>query len=106
MRILRAVYNLAAEKGLTENRNPFRHVYTGIDKTAKRAISLKDIRRIKNLDLSMRPNWDFARDMFMLSFYTRDMSLIDMAYLKKRDLQNGILAYRRRKTGQTLHLKW
>ncbi len=33
MRILRAVYNCAVEKDLTTNRNPFKHVYTGIDKT-------------------------------------------------------------------------
>ena len=38
MRILRAVYNRAVEKDLTTNRNPFKHVYTGIDKTIKRAI--------------------------------------------------------------------
>jgi len=30
MRILRAVYNRAVEKDLTTNRNPFKHVYTGI----------------------------------------------------------------------------
>ena len=29
-----------------------------------------------------------------------------MAYLKKTDLQNGILTYRRRKTGQELSIKW
>lgn len=106
MRILRAVYNRAVEKGLTEQRNPFRHVYTGIDKTVKRAIPLKAIKRIKELDLSLNPSLEFARDMFMFSFYTRGMSFIDMAYLKKKDLQNGILSYRRRKTGQQLFIKW
>lgn len=29
-----------------------------------------------------------------------------MAYLKKKDLQNGILSYRRRKTGQQLCIRW
>lgn len=105
-RILRAVYNRAVEKGLTEQRNPFRHVYTGIDKTVKRAIPLKAIKRIKGLDLSMNPSLEFARDMFLFSFYTRGMSFIDMAYLKKKDLQNGILSYRRRKTGQQLFIRW
>ena len=106
MRILRAVYNRAVEKGLTPQKNPFRHVYTGVDKTAKRAIPVKAIKALKELDLSMKPSLDFARDMFMFSFYTRGMSFVDMAYLKKTDLQNGILTYRRRKTGQELTIKW
>lgn len=106
MRILRAVYNRSVEKELTTQRNPFKHVYTGIDKTVKRAITLKAIKQIKKLDLSMKPNLDFARDMFLLSFYTRGMAFIDMAYLKKKDLSNGILIYRRRKTGQQLYIKW
>ena len=106
MRILRAVYNRAVEKGLTPQKNPFRHVYTGVDKTAKRAIPVKAIKALKELDLSMKPSLDFARDMFMFSFYTRGMSFVDMAYLRKSDLQNGILTYRRRKTGQELTIKW
>ena len=106
MRILRAVYNRAVEKNLTANQNPFKHVYTGIDKTVKRALPLKTIRQIKNLDLSLLPSLEFVRDMFLFSFYTRGMSFIDMAYLKKKDLSNGILSYRRRKTGQQLFIRW
>ena len=106
MRILRAVYNRAVEKALTEQRHPFKHVYTGIDKTVKRAVPLKAIKRIKELDLTLKPHLDYARDMFLFSFYTRGMSFIDMAYLKKSDLKNGILTYRRRKTGQQLTVKW
>lgn len=106
MRILRAVYNRAVEKELTEQKYPFKHVYTGIDKTVKRAVPLKAIKRIKELDLTLKPHLDYARDMFLFSFYTRGMSFIDMAYLKKSDLKNGILTYRRRKTGQQLTIKW
>lgn len=106
MRILRAVYNRAVDKGMVEQTSPFRHVYTGIDKTIKRAIPIKSIKSLKNMDLTMRHSSDFARDMFMFSFYTRGMSFIDMAYLKKKDLSHGILTYRRRKTGQLLSIKW
>ena len=106
IRILRAVYNRAVEKGLTPNRNPFKHVYTGIDKTVKRAIPLKTIKQIKNLNLSFNPTLAFARDMFLFSFYTRGMSFIDMAYLKKKNLSKSILSYRRRKTGQLLFIRW
>lgn len=106
MRGLRAIYNRAVEKELTVQRAPFKHVYTGIDKTVKRAVPLKIIRQIRDMDLTLFPVMDFSRDIFMFSFYTRGMSFIDMAYLKKKDLQNGILSYRRRKTGQQLFIKW
>ena len=106
MRGLRAVYNRAVEKELTVQRNPFRHVYTGIDKTVKRAVPLKIIRQLRELDLALSPATDFARDIFLFSFYTRGMSFIDMAFLKKKDLQNGILTYRRHKTNQQLFIKW
>lgn len=106
MRILRAVYNRAVEQGLMVSTNPFKHVYTGVDKTTKRAISIATVKRIKMLDLEQMPTLDFARDMFMFSFYTRGMSFVDMSYLRKTDLRNGLLTYRRRKTGQQLSIKW
>lgn len=106
MRNLRAIYNRAVDKELTVQRHPFKHVYTGIDKTVKRAVPLNVIRQIRELDLSLRPVMDYARDVFMFSFYTRGMSFVDMAFLKKKDLQNGILSYRRRKTNQQLFIKW
>lgn len=106
MRNLRAVYNRAVEKKLTPQRYPFKHVYTGIDKTVKRAVSLKEIRRIKEFDLELNPTGEYARDLFLFSLYTRGMSFIDMAFLRKKDLKNGILTYRRKKTGQQLFVRW
>lgn len=106
MRIFRAVYNRAVEKGLALQRYPFKHVYTGVDKTRKRAVSLKVIQQVKHLELPLHSSLDFARDMFMFSFYTRGMSFIDMAFLKKKDLKDGFLIYRRRKTGQQMCVRW
>lgn len=107
MRILRAVYNRAGEQGLIETVcNPFAHVYTGVGKTTKRAVGIETIKRIKDLDLTMNRSADYARDLFMLSFYLRGMSFIDLAYLKKSDLTNGVVTYRRRKTGQKLTIRW
>lgn len=105
-RILRAAYNRAVEDNIIDNRYPFRHVYTGVDKTTKRALPLTIIKKIKSFDLSLYPSLDYARDMFMLSFYLRGMSFIDMAYLKKADLKGGSIVYRRRKTGQQLTIAW
>lgn len=106
MRNLRAIYNRAVEKELVKQRHPFKHVYTGIDKTVKRAVSLHVIREIRNMNLVRHSSMDYSRDIFMFSFYTRGMSLIDMAFLKKKNLQNGILTYRRHKTNQQLSIKW
>lgn len=105
-RILQAVYHRAVEEDIIENRNPFRRVYTGVDKTVKRALPLTVIKKIKALELSLTPTLDFARDMFLMSFYLRGMSFIDMAFLKKTDLNNGYVTYRRRKTGQQLIIEW
>ena len=44
--------------------------------------------------------------MFLFSFYTRGMSFVDMAYLRKNDLKTGYLSYRRKKTGQLLIIEW
>lgn len=106
MRKLRAVYNQAVERGLTEQCYPFRHVYTGKDKTAKRAVPMTIIKKVKALDLKDNPSLELARDMFLFSFYTRGMSFVDMANLKTGNLQSGFLVYRRHKTGQQLTIKW
>lgn len=106
MRILRAVYNRAVDMEMVLQRYPFKHVYTGVEKTAKRAVTMSVIKRIKELDLKSSPALELSRDMFMFSFYTRGMSFVDMAYLRKDNLNLGILSYRRRKTGQKLIIKW
>lgn len=105
-RILRAVYNRAVRLGITADRTPFRNVYTGVAKTIKRALPLNMISKIKKLDLSDTPALDYSRDMFMMSFYLRGMSFIDMAFLEKSALRYGHISYRRHKTGQTLVIAW
>lgn len=106
MRILRAVYNRGVDKGWTRQRDPFRHVYTGVERTRKRAVTISVIRRFKGLDLSGRPALEKARDLFLFSFYTRGMSFIDMAYLHRKNLSGGFLTYTRRKTGQIICVRW
>ncbi|MCH3982151.1 MAG: site-specific integrase [Prevotella sp.] len=105
MRILRAVYNRAVKEGIMPDQKPFDPVYTGIAKTVKRAISLSMIRQVKDATGLTRAQC-FARDMFLFSFYTRGMSFVDMALLRKDNLKDGFLVYQRKKTGQTLRVRW
>lgn len=108
LRTLRTICRQAASSGLElwNDDSAFSHVFTGFTKTAKRAITMEDIRGIKALDLTGRPALAFARDMFLFSFYLRGMSFVDMAYLRKSDLHNGMLSYVRRKTHQKLCVEW
>ena len=105
MRVLRSVYNKAVRRRLTEQTTPFRNVYTGIDRTRKRAIDKQIIARLKGLDLRASATLALTRDLFMFSFYTRGMSFVDMVYLKRSDLQDGIIRYARRKTGQLMAVR-
>ena len=106
MRILRAVYNRAVEQELIVQQYPFRRVYTGIDKTRKRAIPFETVKLIKQLGLQQSPSSDMAKDAFLMSFYLRGISFIDLAHLRKSDLKDGYLHYTRSKTGQRLTIRW
>lgn len=105
MRILRATYNRAVRQGFVGDRHPFQQVYTGVDKTQKRAITSEELQCIEALQLA-DSEMAFARDLFLFSFYTRGMAFVDVALLKKSDLRDGVLHYRRKKTGQLLFIKW
>ena len=105
MRNLRAVYNRAVEKGLVEQKFPFKHVYTGVEKTAKRAIPLMAVRKSRSWTSHQARHWILPVTCSFFHSILVDV-IVDMAYLRKKDLNNGILSYRRRKTGQQLFIKW
>lgn len=106
LRTLKTLYLKAVELELTEDRDIFRHVFTGFATTTKRAISIDAIKAIRKLNLENNPALAFARDMFMLSLYLQGMAFVDIAYLKKSDIRNGQLQYSRKKSGQTLTISW
>ena len=108
LRILRAVYNKAVEKGYTTQQNPFKNVYTGIAKTNKRAIPTESVSSIKYLDTTkdLTPKQELARDTFLMCFYLRGISFIDLAHLRKSDLKDGFISYTRSKTGQRISIRW
>jgi len=105
MRILRAVYNQAVDKRLVKQKFPFSSVYTGVDRTRKRAVDEQVIGRLLRLDLHDSRPLALARDLFVFSFCTRGMAFVDLAYLRKRDIRDGVIRYVRRKTGQQLCIR-
>ncbi len=105
MRVLRAVYNRATDEFEIPDKRPFRRVFTGIERTFKRAITLRQMKRIRRLELTQYPKLSLARDVFFFLFFCRGMSFVDAAYLKKTDIRYGIITYRRHKTGQVMRVK-
>lgn len=106
LRTLKTLYLKAVDMGLTDDKDIFSRVFTGFATTAKRAITIEAIRKILKLRLKDGSALAFARDMFMLSFYLQGISFVDMAYLKKADIRNGVLQYSRKKTGQAITISW
>ena len=106
LRTLRTLHHKAVEAGQATSNDIFAHVQTANVRTAKRAISVNDIRKIEKLDLPRGSSLDKARDMFLFSFYLRGMAFVDMAFLKKSDLKCGLVSYNRRKTHQNLNIEW
>jgi len=116
MRNLRAIYNRAIRESLVESpkKNPFEGVYTGVEQTKKRALSKEDMALLSQDLLSIKTKKEEtsrnsvalsgAQRLFLFSFHARGMSFVDVAFLKKSDIRNNILTYRRRKTGQQLEM--
>lgn len=105
MRNLRSVYNKAVKQGHVCQTEPFRNVYTRIDKTSKRAVDEHVVAELKALNLQQTPWLELARDLFIFSYCTRGMSFVDMAYLQYSNIANGTIRYIRKKTGQPLSIR-
>ena len=73
MRMLRSICNQASEQNIASlnTRELFENVFIGNEPTAKRAISPAIISRLLEADFSKNSRLDFARDLFLLSFYLR-----------------------------------
>ena len=99
MRSLRSLYNQVSHATHTRNRNPFEDVFTGNEKTMKRAVGENVISKIAALTLPPDTRLCLSRDLFLFSFYAMDMPFVDVAHLKKSQIENGVLTYYRQKTG-------
>lgn len=107
LRTLNTLLCKAVVEGLLEpDRRLFGRVRLSYVATIKRAISEHELKAIARLPLPRGSSMALARDIFMFSFYTRGMSFVDMAFLKKTDLKGRLLEYCRKKTNQHLSIAW
>lgn len=107
--VLRAVYNKAFSEGMFDVKiDPFKLFKPGRfwEETRKRAITKKDIQKIRQLPLksdSSPYSLSFARDIFLFSYYVAGINFRDIASLKNKDIVENRLFYRRHKTGKELN---
>lgn len=106
LRTLHTLLYKAVTEGLTTDRKLFGQVKLSYVRTAKRAISERELKAIEHMPLAQGSVQAFARDIFMFSFYMRGMPFVDIAFLKKTDLKRGVLGYCRKKTNQYLEIEW
>lgn len=103
MRNFRTIYNYALEQGyISDKEYPFKQVHTKACQTAKRALAREQMQKIVLLPLTAGSKMDLARDIFLFSFYSRGMSFVDIIFLKKAQIKDGIITYSRHKTNQQL----
>ncbi|MDR2005354.1 MAG: site-specific integrase [Prevotella sp.] len=119
MRNLRAIYYKSREEGLCEEgvRNPFKHVFTGFHKTRKRALDTTRMRELHHLDYNLWLEQGLgacgtrqsalytAWRQFIFCFHARGMCFVDMAYLRKESIADGLIRYYRKKTGGLIEVK-
>ena len=104
MRTLQAVYNRWMSPGI-EGYNPvlFKDVYTKVESRTKRALSADQMEQLRNTDFSVLTlRQQQVLTYFLLMFMLRGMPFIDLAHLRKSDLRNRRITYRRHKTGKLM----
>lgn len=118
MRNLRVIYNRAIESGriVDMGAKPFADVFTGVEETRRRALTASEVNRLKNIDFprllrfygpgsaeyACICNLYFSWRLFFFCLYAQGMCFVDLAYLKKSHIKDGILRYYRKKTGKQI----
>lgn len=98
MRSLRSLLTAIDER----TKKCFATVYTGNTHTEKRSVPTDAIVRLKALSLPVESFQELARDVFLFSFYAMGMPFVDVAHLRRTQLEKDRFCYNRQKTGQRI----
>lgn len=106
MRTLRATYNKAIKENIVKaDYYPFNNYNVSQlkEETVKRAISKADIQRIIDFDITTIPKHQhsllqLSKDLFLFSYLGCGINMIDIAFLKKNNIVDGKVLYKRQKT--------
>jgi integrase len=109
LRTLKTLINYARKDGIVKSDyNPFHEIsfskFRRI-KTAKRALSIEQMRKIRSLEIEEGTSLFHAKNYFLFSYYNRGINFIDMAHLTWENIKNGRLYYERKKTKEQLNME-
>lgn len=106
MRAIRAIYNKAIKAGLIEkDASPFGNYTISTEPTRKLALDWPWLKKIISHKINVKEPFFDARNYFVASYMMYGMSFADMAYLRKVDLVDGRINYRRQKTSRLYDIK-
>jgi site-specific recombinase XerD len=108
MRAVRALYNFAIERKIAkEEFYPFKtyKISKLKGKGIKKALTLEEVLRIRDLDLRKYPLLTNSRNYFIFSFYTRGMNFADMMKLEWKEVVEDKIYYTRSKTKGNFMIK-
>jgi integrase len=98
-RTLRAIYNKAIKQKVVERAlYPFYDLKIKSERTSKRAVLRQDLAKLEQLRFEEKTAEWRALKCFLLSFYLIGVSFTDLAYLTMKNVVDGRVVYRRRKT--------
>jgi integrase/recombinase XerD len=105
-RAIRAVFNKAIKEGLVDKDcYPFADYKIKSVPTEKRALDITLLQAIINKELENDDICFNARNYFVASYMMYGMNFTDMAFLKKANIIDGRIQYRRRKTSKLYDIK-
>lgn len=103
VRPLRHIYNLAIEKGIIHKEfYPFTQTNYQIpaSRNIKKALTNEQLKAILSFE-SKSPKEQYARDIFVFSYFANGMNIKDIALLKYSNIHEEVIVFQRAKTANT-----
>lgn len=105
MRRIRCVYNQAVERGEAEYiPGLFMKVFTGVESKRKKALSQEEMYRLMTVRVGS-PKLYQAQLALSLMFLYGGMAFVDFAHLRATNFKEGVLDYKRQKTGTQMRME-
>jgi len=99
LRTIRALFNKAIKEGIVSvNNYPFSQFKIKYEKTINRTLTIEEIANIATYDLTPDSKIWHYRNLFLLSYCLIGVNFADMLTLKKENLVDGRVVFRRKKT--------